>query len=419
MTVVEVLDQLFRKIIGSRVKDVPLVTHIPSHLIFEYEINMNGLSQWQTIDYLILIKRDIIKYNDELHYKIFRSDRSTGKISFYVTDIKDNTPSTRKVDVNSYQYILKITVMYKYLPVSYLDLLPKELDILILSKIDDIADVQNSCKAEDICSGGGFWTDLFKLRYPNIYRTYIKLNLGQRINKASYLLYLNFNTNDNLTTVPGQKFWDIRFSENGEIYWPFNINLTGDDKSAVIKIVSNVIYPLASNIISNNTFLSKIHNPLGNILLRNRKANLRSRFPLIYPMIRYIFNNQLPNTIDVLLNTDELRTTFGATEEASEYFIMYTILLMLNFTGLNHRDKRIMDTVMYIVDGIEHLDAGFMAHDYSYDRPSMGSYPMLRDYMNKIKSENMDIYNAIMNLCKSPSQQYVALCERLNEFVFR
>lgn len=151
---------------------------------------------------------------------------------------------------------------------------------------------------------------------------------------------------------------------------------------------------------------------INDLVLRDRKSREGGEN---YPMLKYVRDDGILNTESILLNPGDLIGTFNDTLMYGNHRLMYLLLLFLDYKALDPRNDKIIDRTFYIIDGVEHLDQGYMSSK-SY-RKELGYYPMLRTYMAKIKTENIELYNKIISKCISPSEENRHICNIINEFI--
>lgn len=251
MTAVEILSDIIKDKIGAhRIKSIT-ARHQPPHLILEYKLDLSG-SWAKIVDSTGHISETLKDLGDVLKYRIFKADLKTGKIRFTVVSTNVITPSIPELQSGDYDFdnfIARVLVKYDYLPISYFDILPTELNVLILSKINMTNEVQSLCKAENICSDG-IWRELFRLRFPQLFDAYIKLELSKYLDISSYLLYVEFQKfveTDLLTTYITQ--YDNSYSYPRDRF-------NEKHRFAANKVIVTIKYPKISDFINKDPILN-------------------------------------------------------------------------------------------------------------------------------------------------------------------
>lgn len=424
MSVVEVLSKIIENRIGKFLKsNSAKVDSYPPQLTFNYKLDFRNDSWPRIIDESILLHKSLLGLNDNLKYKIFESSLNTGKITFWIIGVHVNIPSIPELQSGKYDrdsLSVDVYVVYEYIHISYFDMLPDELNIIMLSKFNTSRDIKSLCRARGECSDSKIWRETFKLRYPLLFQTYIKLGLSQHLNEASYLTYIDIESGRTGVPIVTGLLTEYIFVVNGTVHRRgISLDLTPSDKIAADKVIMSIKYSKISDVINSDPILNESEY-LRNFILLNGVVNTNF-FIERYPMMKYVYTNDTIDT-NTLIKSSDLRVTFAETLKNGDYSLMYLLLLLLDFKSLNFQDVTVFSGVLYIIDGVEHLDEGLSIRIYASDTSSLMlrpeiSYPMLRSYMNKIKSENIGLYDRIVNMCKSPSDEYRHLCNVINEFV--
>lgn len=392
MAAVASLSDLISSTVRLYLEDTePFVKDYSTYLVFDYKLNI-GTGYKALIESSIdRVVKLVFGLNDKLKYKIFKASNKTGKLIFNITS----------VDISHKDYTLEIKVGYTYLHTLYLDIIHKELNILILSKLDK---VQNLCKAISLCEDPGVWKEVFRVRYPQLYNVYVKLNLQQHLNMASYLAYLQFEEDiSSDIMVPGLHysdfldFYTIRYRSNVEDLLPLkDIGLTNEDLISMTKVIFNIKHTRLDKIMNLDETLRGNISLMGDVLEESLDMYARED-NVIPPISDVIYNNSNVNTSEILSKELTLKSSLIKSFHSGFHDVIYLFLLTLNFNKITP----VMDTILYILSTIKRIDSEI-------------GFPRLKIYINKIKSENIELYNKIKSSCNTPSEEYTSLCEVIN-----
>lgn len=363
MNVVETLDELIRSNLQEMIKS-HTVNRYEDKLVFSYKIGRN------------MDKFKVFGLNPYLKYKIYPATKETGKVSFEVikSEIEGNN--------------LSVIVKYVYLPVLYLDIIPKEINVIIISKINNTLDIQNLCKADNLCDEL-LTKELFRIRFPQLYATYIKY--GLTLNMASYLAFVQFQEDDSSPLLHRDflDFFAIRkYSMDKQFGGLPRTGMSTENQDEMAKVIFAIKYPHLIKITESNDVLRTDYHLMSGIL-----------------GIGVDFPPDKDDVITLIINNCKIELKIRSIKRAIEYLghgnqpLLYLYLLMIDYAGVNPEDQNIIDTTFIILNDI----------DKDVEQPKLVAY------VNKIKSENIVLYNKIIDICKARPDIHKYLCQKLSK----
>lgn len=399
MTAIELLNEL----IVNQIKDYIwneniTISNFDGYIIFtyNYDISIDNTPRRMRLTTLVF------ELNNILRYKIYKVSENTGKLEFMVRSVT--------IDFVNDKHEINVSVRCIYVPITYFEMVPKELNTLSVTKMSEIKDIENFCRAEDICSNL-MWTEAFRLRYPKLYETYITLGLPNHLNMASYLLYIDFENDlieTGFSTIPGILYEDfLDFYIMRGYYLSLDLkslprgNFTKEDRSAMSKVVFRIKYPTSSRIIESYDILNK-HDDLRDRIMWS-SINKYGGYvnEISYHMLDAFHNDEI---IDASIILSDYQSLNRVPHTEDECYMLNFFLLTLNFKDVDFHDQQILDNLMHLLDDIKVANRRF---------PKL--HEMLRVYLNKIKVENAQLYDSIISSCISPSDDNKDICDLINK----
>ena len=328
---------------------------------------------------------DIVKLNKGLNVRLFPG--KGGEIVFKVTD----------VDIHklNHRYIIIINLEYKYVEnvsSTYFSIVPPELLPLIGSKLINIDDIKSICAGFNICEDSNFWEAMFRYNFKEVYDAYVKLGQPKFMNMNSYLAFSMFKSK------AGVKIRKYKSTDYLDYYGMVTLDrLLKPQELLMLRLaILYIKHPNTYKAVKSDVFLSDNSNAVSRILLFDLdKFN---------DIINKVMSRNQPIETQNVLDVSSYDIHIFDNYYGDLDYVLYTFLIMLDFRGIIPNENNI-DSTFLIINNIILLESTFAK--YYYDKYSLLRIPLLINYMYKIKEENSELYQEVLESLSLENWRYI------------